>query len=113
MDRFSDADMATIRRFLDWLSDGWLKSYHNEGLTGYDEGGLTITEYSTDSYGDTERDYRNIPWLALADPTAFAEQLRLEREQIERERRAVEAARMAQNEAAERQVYERLKAKYG
>lgn len=119
MDRFGADEIAIIRKFLGWVDDGkWLDNspnYETEGVTGCDNDGITITGFNAvDDYGGAslDRDYTHIPWLALTDPEAYARQCAEEKAQRKREEAARHRAHLAQIEAAEREQFERLRAKF-
>lgn len=117
MAEFSQEEIATIRKFFDWIEEGgWLGRYNDQGLTGANDEGALCTEYNaTEDYGSPvlEKEESVIPWLALTDPGAYDRQVQAERaaEKRRAEQQREESAR--QREAQERASYEALKAKYG
>jgi hypothetical protein len=113
MDKFTDAELEVIKRFLD-VAGQFIDS--DEGVVGYDDNGVTVKEWETEySYGDTYLTSSGsfIPWIALTDPEEHQrqEEKRRQEEAIEAEKRRREL--LARNEAKEREALAALKAKYG
>jgi hypothetical protein len=113
---FSNDEIAAIRKFADWLSDGnWLDGY-SEGVTGCDNDGIIVTEFTCESdyCGGCSREQTTtfIPWIALTNPEEFQRQ----QDERERERKLQQAAEQrlwqARREAEERAALAALKAKY-
>jgi hypothetical protein len=115
MESFTDEEMEVVKRFLDRAAP-MLDS--DEGITGYDEDGVTLKEWSTDSDFDGGGGYLTssecfIPWIAFTDIPEYDRQQKEAEEQRKREDDRRHRQYLAQREAQERAAYEALKAKFG
>jgi hypothetical protein len=115
VDKFSEDEIVTIRKFFSWIEAGdWLD--FREAITGADDQGVKVTEYTAyDDYGSSsiEESHTFIPWIALTDPDEYERQQAEAEKERQREEAARQRAYRRQREAEERAAYEALRRKYG
>jgi hypothetical protein len=113
---FTAEEIATIRKFTDWIKEGkWLDGY-SEGITGSNDEGITVTEF------DCESDYDGgwsrcstdtfIPWIALTNPVEYERQCEEQKRERERQAEVQRLEWQARREADELALLAALKAKY-